>query len=66
MRRLARELEINLNTISGSGEKGRVTKDDLHSYIKAQMYISKTKIYQPDDDIDYKKWGLLTNMNLQK
>ena len=37
VRRLARELEINLNTISGSGEKGRVTKDDLHSYIKAQM-----------------------------
>ena len=66
VRRLARELEINLNTISGSGEKGRVTKDDLHSHIKAQMYISKTNLYQPDDNIDYKKWGSVDIKKLTK
>ena len=37
IRRLARELEINLSTILGSGEKGRITKQDLHGYIKTQM-----------------------------
>ncbi len=29
VRRLARELEIDLTKISGSGEKGRITKDDV-------------------------------------
>lgn len=29
VRRLARELEIDLSKISGSGEKGRITKDDV-------------------------------------
>jgi pyruvate dehydrogenase E2 component (dihydrolipoamide acetyltransferase) len=29
VRRLARELDIDLTKISGSGEKGRITKDDL-------------------------------------
>jgi pyruvate dehydrogenase E2 component (dihydrolipoamide acetyltransferase) len=29
VRRLARELEIDLSTITGTGEKGRITKEDL-------------------------------------
>jgi pyruvate dehydrogenase E2 component (dihydrolipoamide acetyltransferase) len=29
IRRLARELDIDLNSIKGTGEKGRITKDDL-------------------------------------
>ena len=29
IRRLARELDIDLNTIKGTGEKGRVTKEDV-------------------------------------
>jgi pyruvate dehydrogenase E2 component (dihydrolipoyllysine-residue acetyltransferase) len=29
VRRLAREFDINLNKISGTGEKGRITKDDV-------------------------------------
>ncbi len=28
-RRLARELGLDLNTIKGSGEKGRITKEDV-------------------------------------
>ena len=34
VRRLARELGINLQIIKGSGPKRRVTKDDLNGYIK--------------------------------
>ena len=33
VRRLARELEIDLSVIKGTGRKGRITKQDLHSYI---------------------------------
>ena len=37
VRRLARELEIDLSVIKGTGRKGRVTKQDLHSYISAYV-----------------------------
>jgi pyruvate dehydrogenase E2 component (dihydrolipoamide acetyltransferase) len=33
VRRLARELEVDLTGIEGSGEKGRITKDDVKAYL---------------------------------
>ena len=34
MRRVARELGVDLTKLKGSGEKGRVTKDDVLSFLK--------------------------------
>ena len=34
VRRLARELDLDLNTIKGSGEKGRIVKDDLLAAVR--------------------------------
>ena len=34
VRRLARELEIDLGTIRGTGEKGRITKDDVKAALR--------------------------------
>ena len=34
VRRLARELEVDLAGIKGSGEKGRITKDDVKAHLK--------------------------------
>ena len=34
VRRLARELEVDLGQIKGSGEKGRITKDDVKAQLK--------------------------------
>jgi pyruvate dehydrogenase E2 component (dihydrolipoamide acetyltransferase) len=34
VRRLARELEVDLGQIRGSGEKGRITKDDVKAHLK--------------------------------
>ena len=34
MRRLARELDIDLNTVKGSGEKGRILKEDLLAAVR--------------------------------
>ncbi len=34
IRRLARELEVDLGRIKGSGEKGRITKDDVKAHLQ--------------------------------
>ena len=34
VRRLSRELDIDLNTIKGTGDKGRITKDDLLAAVR--------------------------------
>lgn len=57
VRRLARELNINLETINGSGPKGRVTKDDLNAYIKLQMAMSSGTLPAPQPEIDFSQWG---------
>ena len=57
VRRLARELGINLQIIKGSGQKGRITKDDLNGYIKLQMAMSSGSIPAPKQEVDFSKWG---------
>jgi len=37
VRKYARELEINLDKITGTGKNGRITKDDLKSYIHSKV-----------------------------
>ena len=66
VRRLARELGINLETINGSGPKGRITKDDLNRYIKIQMAMSSGNFPQPKKDIDFSQWGDIEVQKLTK
>jgi pyruvate dehydrogenase E2 component (dihydrolipoamide acetyltransferase) len=37
IRRFARELGVNLPQVTGSGEKGRVTKDDVQNFVKQSL-----------------------------
>ena len=37
IRRFARELGVNLAQVKGSGEKGRVTKDDVQNFVKQSL-----------------------------
>ncbi len=37
VRRLARELEIDLTKIRGTGEKGRITKEDVRSFLRGSV-----------------------------
>ena len=37
VRKLARELGVDLKTVDGSGRKGRITEDDLKGHVKARM-----------------------------
>ena len=66
VRRLARELDINLALIKGNGPKGRITKDDLHHYIKIQMTMSSSAIPPSKTEIDFSKWGEVEVQKLTK
>ena len=66
VRRLARELGINLQIIKGSGQKGRITKDDLNGYIKLQMTLSSGIIPVPPLEIDFSQWGQIEIQKLTR
>ena len=66
VRRLARELGINLQTIKGSGPKRRITKGDLNGYIKLQMAMSAGSIPAPQPVIDFSQWGDVEVQKLTK
>ena len=66
-RKLARELEIDLAIINGTGLKGRVTKNDLHAYIKTQMHRDPSREKQPPTPkIDFSQWGEIKKQPLTK
>ena len=66
VRRLARELNINLSHIKGNGPKGRITKDDLHHYIKIQMTMSSSGVSPSKPEIDFSQWGEVEVQKLTK
>lgn len=66
VRRLARELGIDLQIIHGSGQKGRITKDDLNGYIKQQMAMSSGSIVKPPKEIDFSQWGVVEVQKLTR
>ena len=57
VRKLARELEIVLSQIKATGPKGRITKEDLHGYIKQKMAQGVGVNIQAQPKIDFSKWG---------
>ena len=66
VRRLARELSINLLHITASGDKGRITKEDLNNYIKIQMSNQLGVAQSINKDIDYAQWGDIEEIKLSK
>ena len=49
--------------VIGSGLKGRITKDDLHAYIKLQMVMSSGPLPRVKKEIDFSTWG---NVEVEK
>jgi len=66
VRRLARELAINLSMINGTGPKNRITKEDLHGFIKMQMIMSRGKGTIVKKEIDFSQWGKTETLKLTK
>ena len=66
VRRLARELEIVLSQIKATGPKGRITKEDLHGYIKQKIAQGVGVNIQTQPKIDFSKWGKIETKPLTK
>ena len=66
VRRLSRELDIDLSIIKATGPKGRTTKDDLHSFIKQKMVQGAGSSNYIQPQIDFSKWGEVENKPLTK
>ena len=66
VRRLARELGIDLGLIKGTGAKGRTTKEDLHSYIRIKMQEGSGLSRPPKKPIDFSQWGDIEYQKLTK
>ena len=66
VRRLARELGIDLRLIKGTGAKGRTTKEDLHSYIRMKMQEGSGLSRPPKKPIDFSQWGDIEYQKLTK
>jgi len=66
VRRLSRELKIDLQTIKGTGPKGRVTKEDIHSFIRNKMEGFGGSPYRPGPEIDFSQWGKIATQKLTK
>ena len=66
VRRLARELGINLGLIKGTGAKGRTTKEDLHSYIRIKMQEGSGQSRPPKKPVDFSQWGDIEYQKLTK
>ena len=66
VRRLARELGIDLRLIKGTGVKGRTTKEDLHNYIRIKMQEGSGLSKPPKKPIDFSQWGDIEHQKLTK
>ena len=74
VRRFARELGCNLTDVSGTGPKGRITKEDIENYIK--MVLQQPLIQNiiqdvqaatpPKPEIDFTQWGDISRIKLNK
>lgn len=68
VRRLARELAVDLTAIRGTGRNGRIQTDDLHAYIKSKMQSGGGAGFNLPavPDIDHSKFGPISTEALSK
>jgi pyruvate dehydrogenase E2 component (dihydrolipoamide acetyltransferase) len=67
VRKLAREFGIQLSLVNPSGPRGRIQKEDLHTFVKGRLSDNANFQFQfTQPEIDYSKWGLTEEQKLTK
>lgn len=73
VRKLARELGVDLRLVKGTGTKGRIQKEDVHSFVKGRMQeqgsaasASGTAGVPGIPDVDFSKFGEVEEVPMSK
>ena len=72
VRRLARELDLDLNKVKGTGEKGRITKDDVKTHLSgggggtAAGAPSGSMGIPPIPTVDFSKFGAVETVEMSR
>lgn len=66
VRRIAHELDINLSQIKGTGEKGRITKDDLKNHLSRGNTGNTGFSVLAQPVVDFAKYGEIESQPLSK
>ena len=57
VRRLARELGVDLTAVAATGSGGRVVKDDVKAYVKQVLTSPASRTIAPMEEIDFSRFG---------
>ncbi|MEN8260791.1 MAG: dihydrolipoyllysine-residue acetyltransferase [Pseudomonadota bacterium] len=67
VRRVARELGVNLSALTGSGRKGRILKEDVQAYVKRRMQQPAGGFSVPEQPaIDFAQFGAISTSSLSR
>lgn len=67
VRRFARELGADLAQITGSGSKGRITREDVQGWVKRRLEApAGGPMPAPQPEIDFSQWGPIETAALSK
>lgn len=66
VRRIARELDIELASIKGSGQKGRITKEDVKRHLKGNSPGGNAVGFPATPSIDFSQFGTVETVSLSK
>ncbi len=68
VRKFARELGVDLGKVDGTGRKGRITKEDVQSFVKRTLSqpAGSGLGVAPMPEIDFSKWGEVETQPLSK
>jgi pyruvate dehydrogenase E2 component (dihydrolipoamide acetyltransferase) len=72
VRRLARELGVDIHQIKGTGPGGRISKDDVKAYAKALVVSAAVAVHAPRTAAltqpalpDFSKWGRVERVSMR-
>ena len=67
VRRFARELNVDLAQVSGSGSKKRILKEDVKSFVNAMLSHQKPAPYPASEkQIDFSRFGEIKTLKLKR
>lgn len=70
VRKLARELGVDLGQVTGSGAKSRILKEDIHGFVKARLQAPASgaagSMMSAAPDVDFSQFGAIEEVPMSK